>query len=76
MCRAFRRVSDPFQNGVPSERRANLAPIVDPILAPAREGIKRSWTTSARDAKVTSVDPTEASCRTMKAGRVAPWFCP
>ena len=60
MCRAFRRVSDSFQNGVPSERRANLALIVDPILAPAREGIKRSWTTLVRDAKVTSVDQTEA----------------
>jgi hypothetical protein len=60
MCRAFWRGSDPVQNGEPSERRANLAPIVDPILAPAREGIKRSWATLARDAKVISVDPSEA----------------
>jgi len=60
MCRAFWRVSDPVQYGDPGERRANLAPIVDPILAPAREGIKRSGTTLARDAKVTSVDPSEA----------------
>jgi hypothetical protein len=60
MCRAFRRVSDSVQNGVPSERRANLAPIVDPILAPAREGIKRSWTTLARDGNLKSVDPIAA----------------
>ena len=60
MYRAFRRASDPVQNGVPGQRRANLVPIVDSILAPAREGIKRSWTTLARDAKVISVDPTDA----------------
>jgi hypothetical protein len=60
MYRGFQRVSDSVQNGVPSQRRANVAPIVDPILAPAREGIKRSWTTLARDARGTSVDQTEA----------------
>jgi hypothetical protein len=60
MCRAFRRDSDSVRNGVSGQRRANLAPIVDPILAPARERIKRSWTTLARDAKVTSVAQTDA----------------
>jgi hypothetical protein len=66
MCRAFRRVSDSVQNRVPSQRRANLAPIVDPILAPPRKGIKRSWTTLVRDAKVTSVDQTDARYARLK----------
>jgi hypothetical protein len=62
MCRASRRVGDSVQTGVPSQCRADLAPIADPILAHAREEIKRSWTTLARGAKVTSVDHAEA-CR-------------